>query len=90
MIRFLRTLARSVGADIRFGAHVTSIDPDYHRVTMASGEVVSADVIVGADGAEGLTRSHLLPEPDNAAVEYIMYRSVRRTALIFWCLPAAL
>lgn len=47
---------------------VESIDPDNQTVTLASGNVLRADVIVGADGPLGVTRRILL-EMDNMEVQ---------------------
>jgi salicylate hydroxylase len=74
MIQFLRTTARSTGAEIRFDANVKSIDPDNRKVILSSGEVVYADVIVGADGVWGSARSHMLPVQDKNTTKFIMYR----------------
>ena len=38
------------GVDIRLGCEVRSLDFDRTRVILASGEELSADVIIGADG----------------------------------------
>ncbi|KAF7317473.1 FAD-binding-3 domain-containing protein [Mycena kentingensis (nom. inval.)] len=47
---------------LRLGAEVVGIDcqSDAPSVTLASGEVLSADVIVGADGASGVVRAALM------------------------------
>ncbi|KAJ7595100.1 hypothetical protein C8J56DRAFT_1161571 [Mycena floridula] len=55
--QLLHEVAVSCGATVKLGAVVTSIDPDDMTVTLASGYVHPADVIVGADGAEGISRS---------------------------------
>lgn len=44
------------GAKVRLGTEVTGIDPAEGKVRLSTGEVLSGDVIVGADGAKGLTR----------------------------------
>lgn len=61
--RLLYDLAVSYGASVRFGACVSSIDPDSHSVTLTTGEVIRGDVVIGADGAFGQSR-RLLAEPD--------------------------
>lgn len=48
--------ALKAGAEIRTGCLVSSIDPASQTVTLASGETLTAGVIVGADGATGLVR----------------------------------
>ncbi|KAF9072444.1 hypothetical protein BDP27DRAFT_413861 [Rhodocollybia butyracea] len=53
--------ALSSGASIRFGAKVVSLSPcsKYPSVTLACGEVIHADVLVGADGVNGVTRKYI-------------------------------
>ena len=51
---FLLDAAREKGVEVREGVRV-AIEPD-NTVVLGSGERVSADVIVGADGANGVTR----------------------------------
>jgi len=48
--------ALSCGATIRLNTTVTAIEPDACRVRLSTGEVLEADVIVGADGPSGLSR----------------------------------
>ncbi|GJE85640.1 FAD-dependent monooxygenase [Phanerochaete sordida] len=48
--------AVKAGAEIRTGCIVSSIEPETRTVTLASGETLTAGVIVGADGATGLVR----------------------------------
>ena len=52
--------ALSIGAKIRFNAKVISIDPRTPTVTLSTGEKLTADVIVGADGVNGVSRPILL------------------------------
>lgn len=44
--------------ELRFGARVTGVDdrPDGVRVTLADGEVIAADLLVGADGVHSTVR----------------------------------
>ncbi|OSC97078.1 FAD/NAD(P)-binding domain-containing protein [Trametes coccinea BRFM310] len=50
--RILAESAEEHGATLRGGCQVVSIEPDSKRpyVTLATGEVVTADVVIGADG----------------------------------------
>ncbi|CDO76682.1 hypothetical protein BN946_scf184677.g2 [Trametes cinnabarina] len=50
--RILAESAAEHGATLRAGCQVISIEPDQERpyVTLATGEVVSGDVVIGADG----------------------------------------
>jgi 2-polyprenyl-6-methoxyphenol hydroxylase-like FAD-dependent oxidoreductase len=51
--------ARANGATLRFGTPVTAVDAAATTLTLASGEVFEADIVLGADGARGTTRSSL-------------------------------
>ncbi|KAJ7294104.1 hypothetical protein C8J57DRAFT_1270811 [Mycena rebaudengoi] len=48
--------------DVLFGAEVVGIDCDAGSVTLKSGEIRTADAIIGADGASGVVRKALLQE----------------------------
>ncbi|KAJ8468757.1 hypothetical protein ONZ51_g9445 [Trametes cubensis] len=48
------------GVRVRFNADVTSIDPEEREVELATGEVLTGDVIVGADGEYGPCRTAVL------------------------------
>lgn len=52
----LTDAAIEAGVRIRTNALVTEVHPDNAEVTLASGERITADVLVGADGASGATR----------------------------------
>jgi hypothetical protein len=54
--------ARELGAETRTNAEVVEVAEDCRSVRLASGEVLKADVIVGADGSHGICRSILLPQ----------------------------
>ena len=54
--QLLYDTAVSCGATIRLNTTVTAIEPDACRVRLSTGEVLEADVIVGADGPSGLSR----------------------------------
>ncbi|KAG2028420.1 hypothetical protein BDR03DRAFT_837133, partial [Suillus americanus] len=43
---------------------VVFVDPSKPSVTLASGEVVFADLIIGADGVKSVTREYVVGEPD--------------------------
>ncbi|THH01692.1 hypothetical protein EW026_g1053 [Hermanssonia centrifuga] len=62
----LYTAAKTAGADIRTGCDVTAIDPMSRQVTLANGEIVTADIIVGADGPEGHGRETVAGHPDTS------------------------
>jgi salicylate hydroxylase len=48
--RLLYEAAVKEGANVRFGCRVESVDERAPAVTLGSGEIVKADVIIGADG----------------------------------------
>ena len=56
--------ATEFGAQVRYNAEVADIDTEEHEVTLASGETLSADVLVGADGEYGPSRTALLGKQD--------------------------
>ncbi|KAJ6589226.1 hypothetical protein B0H19DRAFT_233413 [Mycena capillaripes] len=51
-------------ATVLFGAEVVTIDCDAGSVTLKSGQVITADGIIGADGADGIVRRTLFLEED--------------------------
>lgn len=46
----------AAGIEVRYAAEVTEISRTSPTVTLSTGETLSADVIVGADGEFGLAR----------------------------------
>ena len=54
--------AIGLGATIRLDSTAVAVDPEQRLVTLDSGETLTADVIVGADGISGLARPLLLAE----------------------------
>jgi len=64
IVQLLYELARSVGVDVHFGCHVEEVDPDEPSVTLANGEVIYGDVIVGADGEQSMVRDVVLGHHD--------------------------
>lgn len=75
---FAYEIAKEEGVSIRPNAEVTSIDTETTSVNLVSGERLSADVIIGADGASGISRSTLLgSRPDKArSMGLIVYEYV--------------
>ncbi|KAK0444205.1 uncharacterized protein EV420DRAFT_1006725 [Desarmillaria tabescens] len=51
---------------LRFNTKVASIDPDTTSVTLNTGEVIEADMIIGADGVNSLTRNVVVGSPTPA------------------------
>ncbi|TFY56830.1 hypothetical protein EVJ58_g7408 [Rhodofomes roseus] len=62
--RILSDAAVAHGVNIRYDAQVVSIDPDLGQVRLASGDTLSADVIIGADGETGISRDVLVGQHD--------------------------
>jgi salicylate hydroxylase len=58
---------------VTFNARVASIDPDNRNVTLSSGKILSADVVIGADGLSGISRQ-LLEEEEAPPQRFNMYR----------------
>jgi salicylate hydroxylase len=59
--------ARELGAETRVNAEVVEVAEDCRSVRLASGEVLHADVIIGADGSQGMCRALVVPQdPPNA------------------------
>jgi salicylate hydroxylase len=65
----LYNLAVSAGVTVSFNALVTSVSVDQStkipQVRLASGEVLNADVIVGADGSSSVTRQAVTGSTDD-------------------------
>ncbi|KAG6915954.1 hypothetical protein DXG01_009176 [Tephrocybe rancida] len=70
--RLLYDTAVSLGADVRLGTPVASMDPGAQTVTLESGEVLTADVVIGADGAYGLARATIDDTPAKPH-QFVMY-----------------
>lgn len=72
--RLLYDLAVSVGAEVIFNAQVTAVTPGEPKpsVTLASGEVYTADIVLGADGPNSLVRETVLADdiPEGAVSGY--------------------
>ncbi|KAL3481705.1 hypothetical protein BJX99DRAFT_243417 [Aspergillus californicus] len=54
--------ARKLGAKVVLDAHVKDVDTAESKVILQSGEVVTGDVVVGADGLWSITRDRVLGE----------------------------
>jgi salicylate hydroxylase len=61
----LLAAARENGAMVRFAARVEAVHEEEARVTLVGGEVVEADIIVGADGIKGLMRKAVLEQEED-------------------------
>ncbi|TFK88025.1 FAD/NAD(P)-binding domain-containing protein [Polyporus arcularius HHB13444] len=56
--------AIKLGADVRFNSEVAEVDPQSRAVRLSSGERISGDVLIGADGALGQCRTAVLGRRD--------------------------
>ncbi|KAF7289643.1 FAD-binding-3 domain-containing protein [Mycena chlorophos] len=67
----LRRLATEVEGDTKFGPpvelhlgrKVTDCDPDAGTITLSDGEVVTGDVVIGADGVNSVVRTSVVGKP---------------------------
>lgn len=74
MHRLLYDLAVSKGAEVIFNANVTAVTPGEPKpsITLASGEVHTADIVIGADGPNSFVRKTVLVDdpPEGQASGY--------------------
>lgn len=63
--RLLLDLAESVST-LRLNSTVVQIDPSRPTITLQTGEVLHADLIIGADGVKSMCREIVLGEPVKA------------------------
>lgn len=63
---------------MRPNAKVTSIDTETNSVILASGERLSADIFIGADGADGISRQAILGGTldQGRSLGYVVYEYV--------------
>ena len=71
LVRLLHKLATDAGARVRLNSKVASIRQGTSRaprptVKLATGEVLTADILIGADGYKSIVRDVVLGEPDCA------------------------
>ena len=67
--------ACELGVETRTNAEV-EVAEDCRSVRLASGEVLKADVIVGADGSHGICRAILLPHDPTKPVGLTLFKYV--------------
>ncbi|KAF7371202.1 FAD-binding-3 domain-containing protein [Mycena sanguinolenta] len=73
---------------VLFGAEVVNIDCDACEVTLSSGEVHTADAIIGADGPSGIVRRILLEEEGDSLESDVqtgmaLYSTIIPKALVY-------
>jgi salicylate hydroxylase len=52
----LHGIAKDLGAELNYSAKVVKVDMEKKTVTLEDGRVFKGDVIVGADGIDGISR----------------------------------
>jgi salicylate hydroxylase len=60
--RILHEAALESGCEIRVKSRVVAVDESAPSLTLKSGEVLKADIIVGADGIKSVVRSHVIEQ----------------------------
>ncbi|KAJ7601866.1 FAD/NAD(P)-binding domain-containing protein [Mycena polygramma] len=88
----LKRLATADGegspAKLRLGAKVTACDPEEGTIKLDNGEVVRADLVLGADGIHSIVRTHII-----SAVEkpfdsgWSCFRTIFEPKVPLWELP---
>ncbi|KAJ7123451.1 hypothetical protein C8R44DRAFT_875642 [Mycena epipterygia] len=68
LLRYLYGMAISLGAHVRFSAQAVAVDGGQRVLTLSSGETLYADVVIGTDLQDGVTRPLLLEEQDAGEV----------------------
>lgn len=66
--------AHELGAETRLNSEVVEIAKDCRSVRLASGEVLEADVIIGADGSQGLCRKLVYPQDPSKATGIMLFK----------------
>ncbi|KAI0958323.1 hypothetical protein AcV7_004175 [Taiwanofungus camphoratus] len=76
--KLLHDTAVEHGAKIRSNAEVVSMSvrPERPSVTLASGEELDADVLVGADGLDSLSRAMMLGDADHEVLTHMVIYNV--------------
>ncbi|KAG9309242.1 FAD/NAD(P)-binding domain-containing protein [Chiua virens] len=68
---------------IRTNCRVVSLDPSIPTLTLESGEVIRADLVIGADGVKSLTRQYVVGGPDKPTpTGDAAYRAIIPTELL--------
>lgn len=66
--------ARELGAKTRTNAEVVEIAEDCRSLRLATGEVIEADVIIGADGSQGLCRRLIVPQDPPKSTGVMLFK----------------
>jgi salicylate hydroxylase len=80
--KMLLETAHELGATTRTNAEVVEIAEDCRSVRLASGEVIEADIIIGADGSQGMCRRLVVSQDPPKATGVMMFKYVFRPSLL--------
>jgi salicylate hydroxylase len=56
-VHFLHDIAEELGVVLNYGSKVTTMDVEQKMVKLENGQTFTGDIIVGADGPDGISRS---------------------------------
>ncbi|TFK48525.1 FAD/NAD(P)-binding domain-containing protein [Heliocybe sulcata] len=68
----LYKIAVEAGAKVRFNSRVVDIDPETPTVTLASGEELRPDLVIGADGSDGIVRRVVVEEESSGTPDRLI------------------
>lgn len=84
-MQFLHEIAEELGAELNYGIKVVDVNLEEKTVTLENGQVIQGDIIVGADGADGISRPLFNADEDQEALVNV-YRWVKAFRLSDPCL----
>ena len=68
--------ARDLSTETRTNSEVVEVAEDCRSVRLASGEVIKADVIIGADGSRGMCHALVAPQDPPNATSVMLFKYV--------------
>jgi salicylate hydroxylase len=74
--------AQELGAKTRTNAEVVQIAEDCRSLRLATGEVIEADIIIGADGSQGMCRRLVVSQDPPKATGVTLFKYAFRTPLL--------
>ncbi len=84
LVQVIHDMAVSSGATVQFGIAVTAVDPHGPSVTLANGEILGADLIIGADGYRSMCQQIIETDTGETCVGRpsgtVVYRFVSRVS----------
>jgi len=60
-----------MGTSLNYNCRVTGVDLDTNTIQLENGQTFTGDIIVGADGLRGITRSMFLENQDQHIVHNV-------------------